>query len=241
MPKLARVLETLDTAGASLDRRSSERERAEASEALNFERAALLHKRIEKASDALRGLPELARRTENLDAVILQRTAEEKTVALFILRGGLLDEPVFLRFGELSSQPKSIDAILRQTLQPPPSAAGRADKPAPPVNPPPDSPVDSDCRLMHHLTFMPACARLRRNWPKISCSLRAGFIPSRAKARFFSAKRSGRTAASSGPSAEFSLPRQRYRPTRRSAAPRRQILETRCVFGEAAASARVVQ
>jgi excinuclease ABC subunit C len=144
--EVARVLETLDTTGAAFIA-ALERERAEASEALNFERAALLHKRIEKASDALRGLPELARRIENLDAVILQRAAEEKTVALFILRGGLLDEPVFLRFGELSSQPKSIDAILRQTLQPPPAGAAPADKPvstpAPPADPSPRPPVDS--------------------------------------------------------------------------------------------------
>jgi len=143
--EVTRVLETLDTTGAALIA-ALERERAEASAALNFERAALLHKRIEKASDALRGLPELARRIENLDAVILQRTAEEKTVALFILRGGLLDEPVFLRFGELSSQPKSIDAILRQTLQPPLAAAEPADKlaspPDSPGHPPPHPPID---------------------------------------------------------------------------------------------------
>ena len=116
--EVARVLETLDTTGASLTA-ALERERAEASETLQFERAALLHKRLEKATGALRGLPELVQRIENLDAVILQRGAEEKTVALFTVRGGLLDEPVFLRFGEQSSQPQSIDAILRQTLHVP--------------------------------------------------------------------------------------------------------------------------
>jgi excinuclease UvrABC nuclease subunit len=130
--EVTRVLETLDTSGASLIA-ALERERAEASEALNFERAALLHKRLEKASEALRGLPELARRIENLDAVILQRAADEKTIALFIVRGGLLGEPVFLRFGELSSQPQSIDAILRQTLQPPPPVVQPSET-APPPN-----------------------------------------------------------------------------------------------------------
>ncbi len=129
--EVTRVLETLDTSGAALIA-AFERERAEASEALQFERAALLHKRLEKASAALRGLPEMARRIENLDAVILQRAAEEKTVALFILRGGLLDEPVFLRFGELSSQPQSIDAILRQTLQPPVAAVESSESALPP-------------------------------------------------------------------------------------------------------------
>jgi excinuclease ABC subunit C len=125
-----RVLEALDTTGAALTL-ALERERAAASEALQFERAALLHKRLEKTNASLRGLPELVRRIENLDAVILQRAAEQKTIALFTVRGGLLDEPVFLRFGELSSQPQSIDAILRHTLQPPPAAPIPPDDPAP--------------------------------------------------------------------------------------------------------------
>ena len=47
------VLETLDTAGESADR-AIEREREAASEALDFERAAALHKRLEKVSAALR-------------------------------------------------------------------------------------------------------------------------------------------------------------------------------------------
>jgi excinuclease ABC subunit C len=133
-----RVLEALDTTGTALTL-ALERERAEASEALQFERAALLHKRLEKTNTALRGLPELVRRIENLDAVILQRAAEEKTIALFAVRSGLLDEPVFLRFGELSSQPQSIDAILRQTLQPPAAAreSQRDSVPAPAGDVPP--------------------------------------------------------------------------------------------------------
>jgi excinuclease ABC subunit C len=120
-----RVLEALESTGASLTL-SLERERAEASEGLQFERAALFHKRLEKTTAALRGLPELVRRIENLDAVIIQRAAEPKTAALFAMRGGVLDEPVFLRFGELSSQPQSIDAILRETLQSPPSLTSSA-------------------------------------------------------------------------------------------------------------------
>jgi excinuclease ABC subunit C len=112
-----RVLETLETAGAALTERF-EREREAASEALDFERAAAVHKRLEKVSAALRGLPEIARRIERLDAVILERAAEEKAVAVFPLRGGFLQEPLFLRFGELSSQPRSVEAILRQSLNP---------------------------------------------------------------------------------------------------------------------------
>ncbi len=115
--EVGRVLETLDTTGAALTAKF-EREREAASEALDFERAAALHKRLEKVSDALRGLPELARRIEDLDAVILQRAVQEKTVVVFPLRAGMLGEPCFLNFAELSSQPRSVEAILRERLEP---------------------------------------------------------------------------------------------------------------------------
>lgn len=115
--EVGRVLETLDTTGAALTAKF-EREREAASEALDFERAAALHKRLEKVSDALRGLPELARRIEDLDAVILQRAFQEKTIVVFPLHAGVLGEPYFLNFAELSSQPRSVEAILRERLEP---------------------------------------------------------------------------------------------------------------------------
>jgi excinuclease ABC subunit C len=115
--EVAGVLETLDSSGAALTAKF-QREREAASEALDFERAAALHKRLEKASAALRGLPELARRIEDLDAVILQRTAEEKTIAVFPILSGMIAEPCFLNFIELSSQPRSVEAILRERLEP---------------------------------------------------------------------------------------------------------------------------
>jgi excinuclease ABC subunit C len=124
--EVGRVLETLATRGGALTARF-EQEREAASEALDFERAAALHKRLEKVSAALRGLPELVRRIESLDAVILQRAAEEKAVAVFPLLGGLLAEPLFLRFGEISSQPRSVEAILRTALQPQMHADERGD------------------------------------------------------------------------------------------------------------------
>ena len=123
--EVASVVETLDTAGGSLVARI-EREREAASEALDFERAAALHKRLEKVSAALRGLPELARRIEELDAVILQRAAEDKTVMVFPLRGGRIEEPCVLNFIELSSQPRSVEAILRERLEPHQGVASHA-------------------------------------------------------------------------------------------------------------------
>jgi hypothetical protein len=130
--EVGRVLKGLETGGAQLIQ-DIEREREAASEVLDFERAAALHRRLEKVSAVLRGLPELTRRVDRLHAVILQRAAEEKTVAAFPVRGGLLSEPIFLRFGELSSEPRSVEAILRAglnlTADDPSNVAGKNELP----------------------------------------------------------------------------------------------------------------
>ncbi|HKF52936.1 MAG TPA: UvrB/UvrC motif-containing protein, partial [Candidatus Acidoferrales bacterium] len=147
--EVSRVVETLESQGASLIG-SIERERESASEATDFERAASLHKRIEKVSGVFRGLPEIIRRVDKLNAVILQRAAREKTVAVFTIVSGVFAEPFFLSFDELS-QPQSVEEILRQQfqeLQPDECAAGDepcdtmskmtqgADASATPSNPP---------------------------------------------------------------------------------------------------------
>jgi excinuclease ABC subunit C len=115
--EIGRVLESLETTGTSLTEQLAQ-ERAAASEALDFERAAALHKRLDKVTAVLRGMPDLARRIEELDLVILQRSAEPQTIAVFPVRGGTLEEPVFLRFAEISSEPRSVEAILKDALEP---------------------------------------------------------------------------------------------------------------------------
>ena len=115
--EIGRVLESLETTGTALTEQLAQ-ERAAASEALDFERAAALHKRLDKVTAVLRGMPDLARRIEELDLVILQRSAEPQTIAVFPVRGGLLEEPVFLRFAEISSEPRSVEAILKDALEP---------------------------------------------------------------------------------------------------------------------------
>ncbi len=82
--EVQRLVQFLDTGGGSL-RNSFEQERETASEQLDFERASALHKKIEKLDDALRGSPELPRRIQDLNAVILQRSAEEQTIAVYAL------------------------------------------------------------------------------------------------------------------------------------------------------------
>jgi excinuclease ABC subunit C len=114
--EVGRVVAFLATGGASLTA-ELEREREAASEALDFERAAAVHRRIEKAAEALRGLPDLARRIEDLNAVVLQRAAEENTVAVFVVRAGRIEESRMLRFSALASEPRSVEQILREWLE----------------------------------------------------------------------------------------------------------------------------
>jgi excinuclease ABC subunit C len=114
--EVARVVDTLETTGAALIE-EIEKEREAASQAQDFEHAAALHKRLEKASSVFRGLPGLPHKVEDLNILILQRAAEEKAVVAFPVRGGILKEPIFLRFGELSSEPRSVEAILRAGLE----------------------------------------------------------------------------------------------------------------------------
>ncbi len=121
--EVGRVVAFLASSGGSLTA-ELEREREAASEALDFERAAAVHRRVEKAAEALRGLPDLARRIEDLNAVVLQKAAEEDTIAVFVVRAGRIDEPRLLRFAEMASEPRSVEQILREWLE---GAAGNPD------------------------------------------------------------------------------------------------------------------
>jgi len=104
-------------------RTAFEEEREKASDELDFERAAALHKKVEKLDEVLRGRPEITRRIQDLHAVILQRAAEEQTIGVYAVRGGRLAEPFFLRFAEIASQPRSAEQIFRDYLESPASPA----------------------------------------------------------------------------------------------------------------------
>jgi len=114
--EVGRVVAFLGTGGASLTT-ELEREREAASEALDFERAAAVHRRVEKVAEALRGLPELARRIEDLNAVVLQKSVEKHSIAVFVVRAGWIEEPRILRFAELAGEPRSVELILREWLE----------------------------------------------------------------------------------------------------------------------------
>jgi excinuclease UvrABC nuclease subunit len=116
--EVQKLVQFLDSSGGSL-RNSLKHERETASAQLDFERAAALHKKVEKLDDALRGSPELPRRIQDLNAVILQRSAEEQSIAIYSVRGGRLAEPAFIRFAEIAGQPRSAEHIFREYLERP--------------------------------------------------------------------------------------------------------------------------
>src|SRR5246127_557885 len=93
--EVQRLVAFLETGGASL-RSNLESEREHASEELDFEKAALLHKKLDKLDDGLRGQPELPRRLQDLNAVILQRGGEEQSIAVYEVRSGRVVEPFLL-------------------------------------------------------------------------------------------------------------------------------------------------
>lgn len=112
----ARMVESLASRGQTLCR-ALELERDAASEALEFERAATVQKRIEKMQSAFRGWPAVARRIEDLHAVILQRAAEKNSVAVFPVQAGVIADPFFLNFSEHASQERPAEVTLREHLE----------------------------------------------------------------------------------------------------------------------------
>jgi len=116
--EVQRLVHFLETDGNSM-RSAIEQERERASDELDFERAAAVHKRLERLDDVLRGKPDLARRIQDLNAVILQRAAEDQTIAVYAVRGGRLAEPCFVRFAEIAGQPRSAEQIFRDYLEQP--------------------------------------------------------------------------------------------------------------------------
>jgi excinuclease ABC subunit C len=114
--EVQRLVAFLESGGASL-RENLEAERNQFSEQLDFEKAALLHKKLEKLDDALRGQPELPRRLQDLNAVIFQRGAADQTISVYQIRAGRIAEPFELSFATLAGEPRSAEQFLRGNLE----------------------------------------------------------------------------------------------------------------------------
>ncbi|HKF24478.1 MAG TPA: UvrB/UvrC motif-containing protein, partial [Candidatus Acidoferrum sp.] len=106
--EVGRLTAFLETSGSSL-RDELEAERNQASERLDYEKAALLHKKLDKLSDALRGQPELPRRLEDLNLVVFQRGGEPQSIVVYEIRSGRIAEPFLLSFATLAGEPRSAE------------------------------------------------------------------------------------------------------------------------------------
>lgn len=115
--ELDRVVTFLDSDGQSLIH-ALEVERTGASEALEFERASQVHHRMEKLHEVLRLKSSLARNLAELDAVMVQRGAEPKSVVFFRISAGEIRGPATLSLDERVAQPVPLDEQICDLLDP---------------------------------------------------------------------------------------------------------------------------
>ena len=116
-----RVQQYFESGGQSLVR-EIERMRDEASVNLDFEAAAALHARVEKVKAATAPLPEIVRRLDELNGLMVQPSAERESVALFKIVQGRICDPVTLNVGKqaeashLATRPQSMEARITEAL-----------------------------------------------------------------------------------------------------------------------------
>lgn len=112
--EVVRVQTFLDSRGESLARELAE-QRERASAGLNFEEAAAEHARLEKLKPLLAQLPEIVRRIDRLDAIIVQPSAAPDSVSLFRFRRAQLAGPVLFSI-QRTGEPQSMVARLQTAL-----------------------------------------------------------------------------------------------------------------------------
>jgi excinuclease ABC subunit C len=159
-----RVQQFLETGGESLRRElSAERERASA--ALEFEQAAAMHARLEKAASAMALRPDVARPIDRLHGLMVQPSAASDAVSLFRVDGGFISGPIVFHVAEPGrGRPGSTTAGAPEIAEQKPSAASAKVKSVQPKSmesriadalaaAPPGSP-SSALELMEHLAIL---------------------------------------------------------------------------------------
>ena len=124
--EVARVQNFFDTGGESLAREFSE-QRERASAELAFEEAAAIHAKIEKLKPLLAQLPEIVRRIDRLDTIIIQPSAEPGSVCLFRFQNAQIAGPILFRIelqretssqagASASSTPRSMESRVEEAM-----------------------------------------------------------------------------------------------------------------------------
>ena len=114
--EVQRVVDFLNSQGKSLVR-SLEAERSQASESLEFERAAKTHQRIEKLNEVLRQTSDLVRNLHDLHAVMVLPGAEPKSVVFFRVIAGQIRGPSTLSLDENVPEPTPLDRQLHDLME----------------------------------------------------------------------------------------------------------------------------
>ncbi|MBZ5547706.1 MAG: hypothetical protein LAO22_07035 [Acidobacteriia bacterium] len=114
--EVVRVEDFLNMRGDSLKRQmAAERDRA--SENLAFEEAAALHARLDKLTPVLQQMPEAVHRIDQMHALIVQKSAQEETVALFRVDVGAISGPLpFPISGAEHTKSQSMEARIQAAL-----------------------------------------------------------------------------------------------------------------------------
>ena len=119
--EVGQVREYFATGGQSLVR-VIEKMRDDASANLDFEGAAALHTRLDKVKAATAQLPEIVRRLDELNGVMIQPSAEKNSVALFKVAAGMICDPVQLdvaskaEAAHMQAKPQSMEARINEAL-----------------------------------------------------------------------------------------------------------------------------
>ena len=114
--EVVRVETFLDSRGESLKRQMAA-ERDDASAKMEFETAAAIHARLDKLTPVLQQLPEFVRRIDQLHAVIVQKSRQPESVALFRVDGGAIAGPLeFPISGAEHTKSQSMEARLQAAL-----------------------------------------------------------------------------------------------------------------------------
>ncbi len=112
--EVSRVQDFFSSSGDSLSRELA-MQRDRASTELAFEEAAAVHARMEKLKPVLSQCPEIVRRIDQLDALVVQPSAEAGSVALFRFRDATLSGPLIFRI-ELREQSRSMESQIAEII-----------------------------------------------------------------------------------------------------------------------------
>jgi excinuclease ABC subunit C len=114
--EVVRVEDFLDSRGESLKRQMAS-ERDDASAKMEFEAAATIHARLDKLTPVLQQLPQFVQRIDQSHAVIVQKSRQPESVALFRFDGGALAGPLeFPISGAEHTKSQSMEARIQAAL-----------------------------------------------------------------------------------------------------------------------------